>query len=250
MITTSRHRNQVALRPALLSRLLPAPAPETSGNDPRTGNGLGVPAPVRFRAGTAAQSIPAADAAGTCNRSTPATAATDEHGTHRPDSLHLLPCTLRCGNLCMIPNCIMEHVRRDRCVAVTSITVHQLRCAMCDARLPALPLPEPFCYLRWRTAARNTLGDRGAAVSLNRREGSSPLRHRPFRPDGVNRKQDSSFDARRRFLSHPTHLGCRVFQTYVCPALIALASSVTASVLLGRVYTFDVSAEYDRTPLN
>ncbi|MDE0281904.1 MAG: hypothetical protein OXN16_12635 [Gammaproteobacteria bacterium] len=104
-----------------------------------------------------------------------------------------------------MPDCIVEQVRRDRCVAVTSITVRRFRCAMCDARLAALPLPEPFCYLRWRTAARNTFGDRGAAVSLNRREGSSPLRRRPFRSDGVNRKQGSSFDARRRFLSHPTH---------------------------------------------
>ena len=183
MITPSTHRNQTAAcsaspaaLPALLSKLLPAPAPETSGSAPRTGNGLRAP-----------------------------TSATGEPGTHLSDSLHLHPCILRCGNLCMIPACIVEQVRRDRCVAVTSITVHRFRCAMCDARLAAFPLPGPFCYLRWRTAARNTFGDRGAAVSLNRRDGSSPLRRRPFGPDGVNRKQGSSFDARRRFLSHPTH---------------------------------------------
>ena len=193
---------------------------------------------------------PATDAAGTCFRFTAATAATGEHGTHHPDSLQLLPWTLRCGNLCTKSACIVEQVRRDRCVAVTSITVRRFRCAMCDARLPALPLPGPFCYLRWRTAARNTFGDRDAAVSLNRREGSSPLRRRPFRPDGVNRKQGSSFDARRRFLSHPTHLWCSVLQAYDCPALTALESSAIIPVLLGRVYAFDVSAKHAQIPLN
>ena len=205
MITPSPHRNQAAAPPTFLSNLLPAPAPETSDSASCTGDRLRAQAPARLRAGTSVQSIPAADATGTCIRFIPATAATRDHGTHRPVSLHLLPCALRCGNLCTMSDCIVEQVRRDRCVAVTSITVRRFRCAMCDARHPALPLPGPFCYLRPRTATRNTFGDRGAAVSLNRREGSSPLRHRPFRSDGVNRKQGSSFDARRRFLSHQTH---------------------------------------------
>ena len=216
MITPSPHRNQAAAPPTLLSNLLPTLAPGTSGSAPRTGNGLRAQAPARLRAGTPAQSIPADDAAGTSTRFTRATAAPRDHGTHRPVSLHLLPCVLRCGNLYMMSACTVELVRRDCCVAVTSIAVRRFRCAMCDARLTVLPLPGLLCYLRWRTATRNTFGDRDAAISLNRREGSSPLRRRPFRSDGVNRKQGSSFDARRRFLSHPTHPGCRSETGPVC----------------------------------
>ncbi len=59
----------------------------------------------------------------------------------------------------------------------------------------------------------------------------------------------SHFYARRRFLSHPTHLWCSVLHAYDCPALSQPAMTSTAPMLLGRVYVLATGAVYPRNPL-